>query len=253
MKQGKVPHQKLDEIEERLSRILNRIVEKKGAWEKPLIFTGPSLSPQSARQWIDAEFRPPIARGDLPEVVQRGFRWIGIVDGVFHQSLAVSIQEIRTALESGARIYGSSSMGALRAAEAYPLGMVGVGRIYQWYREEKIDSDDEVAVSFDPDTLKSLSIPLVNLRASLERLKSFQLLDEKEERELLKIAVRLPFPERTYDKFFFEYEKVSSQKAAQHLRQLLNENEVDLKAVDAQELLRRMQSDYVEAYSSRDG
>ena len=41
-------------------------------------------------------------------------------------------------------------MGALRAAELHPFGMVGIGQVYEWYRDGTIDADDEVAVAHGP-------------------------------------------------------------------------------------------------------
>src|SRR5262249_22792608 len=76
---------------------------------RPLIFLGPSLDLEEAARILDAEFRPPIKRGDLLEAIRDGFRWIGIIDGTFHQNLTVSVQEIRHAMEQGVHLYGSSS------------------------------------------------------------------------------------------------------------------------------------------------
>jgi Uncharacterized conserved protein len=249
MKQEKGLQKKFENIEGHLDRILSLLAEKKGLREKPLIFIGPSLSKENTSRLIDAEIWPPIARGDLPKALQKGFRWIGIVDGVFHQSLAVSIQEIRMAIEAGAKIYGGSSMGALRAAEAYPLGMTGIGTIYKWYRDEIIDSDDEVAVAFDPVTLKSLSIPLVNLRATLERVQALNLVDKKTSDGILQAGIDLPFPHRTYENIMDKF-KSTSAADTRRLQELLVENEVDLKASDAEDLLRRIQSAYAKIHFS---
>jgi hypothetical protein len=43
-------------------------------------------------------------------------------------------------------IVGASSMGALRAAELDSMGMVGIGTVYQYYRDGIIESDDDVAI-----------------------------------------------------------------------------------------------------------
>ncbi len=65
---------------------------------------------------------------------------------------------------AGVTVVGGCSMGALRASELDTYGMIGVGRIYRWYRDGVAESDDEVAVTFHPDTLEPLSVPLVNMR-----------------------------------------------------------------------------------------
>ena len=61
------------------------------------------------------------------ERVQR----IAIIDGYFERMAAVWHKEILVALEKGIAVWGAASMGALRAAELAPFGMVGVGAIYQ--------------------------------------------------------------------------------------------------------------------------
>src|SRR5262245_35548505 len=95
----------------------------------PVVFLGPSMPLADARRILDADYRPPVRRGDLEALP--GGTLVGIVDGVFDQSLAVSPREIRDALERGVRILGSSSMGAMRAVELGAFGMIGVGRVFK--------------------------------------------------------------------------------------------------------------------------
>ena len=77
---------------------------------------------------------------------------IGIIDGVFHQSSAVGHKEILNAIKKGIKVYGASSMGALRASELDVLGMTGIGYVYNQYASGEVDSDDDVAVMLDSDT-----------------------------------------------------------------------------------------------------
>jgi hypothetical protein len=60
-----------------------------------------------------------------------------LADGVFSANLSVWHKEIVYALQyPGVKaIYGTASMGALRASELDFLGMVGIGRIYEWFQE----------------------------------------------------------------------------------------------------------------------
>ncbi|KAF5430390.1 hypothetical protein C5S42_00430, partial [Candidatus Methanomarinus sp.] len=130
-----------------------------------VIYTGISLSWADARTLLDADYRPPVKRSDInirpgkekPDI-------IGIIDGVFFDRAAVGHREIISALKAGVCVVGGSSMGALRASELDSYGMIGVGCIYEWYRDGVIESDDEVAVTFHPETLQPLSVPLVNIR-----------------------------------------------------------------------------------------
>ena len=41
-------------------------------------------------------------------------------------------------------------MGALRAAELHVFGMVGVGRVFELFRDGLLEDDDEVAVAHGP-------------------------------------------------------------------------------------------------------
>jgi hypothetical protein len=36
--------------------------------------------------------------------------------------------------------------------------MIGVGRVYEWYRDGVIEDDDEVAVATNPDTFEPVSL-----------------------------------------------------------------------------------------------
>ena len=71
-------------------------------------------------------------------------------------------------------------MGALRASELDTHGMIGVGKVYEWYRDGVIESDDEVAVSTNPDTFEPISVPLVNIRETLKAALASGLLNKEE-------------------------------------------------------------------------
>src|SRR5512136_1531432 len=134
-----------------------------------IVFLGPSLEREAAESILSADYRSPARRGDLLRAVEDGATIIGLIDGVFHQESAVAHREILTAIKRGVTVIGSSSMGALRAAEMDTLGMVGIGEIFRMYRSGELISDDEVALVFDPETELSLSGPLVNIRFTLRK------------------------------------------------------------------------------------
>ena len=159
----------------------------------PIVFLGPSMPLEEARSILDAEYRRPIRRGDLQHV-EPG-RIVGVIDGVFEQDLAVSPTEIREAIGRGVRIFGSSSMGALRASEV-PC-MVGVGQVYEMYARSEIVRDDEVALLFDPDSGRGLTQPLVNLRYSLRRLVATGSLRAEASARILAAAESLHYKDRS--------------------------------------------------------
>jgi len=165
---------------------------------KIIVFLGPSLDLESAETILPAEYRPPAKRGDLIATAREGATIIGLIDGVFHQESAVAHREILAAVKGGIRVVGSSSMGALRAAEMDTLGMVGIGEVYRMYKSGELESDDEVALVFDPISGMSLSEPLINIRFTLKRALGEGIIDISAHDVLLASARSLFYPKRTY-------------------------------------------------------
>lgn len=161
------------------------------------VYLGPTLPRNVAESILDAIYLPPIRRGDLARLPEN-IRRIAIVDGEFYQSLAISTKEILPLLDRGIMVYGSSSMGALRAAETHKFGMVGVGEIFTMYRDGILDGDDEVAITYDPHTYRSLSDALVNLRRALDLAVSADVIDEPERDSLVAQLKMTYFPHRSY-------------------------------------------------------
>ncbi len=163
-----------------------------------IVFLGPSLDRSAAEKILSAEYRPPAKRGDLLAAAGGGATIIGLIDGVFHQESAVAHREILVAIKHGVTVIGGSSMGALRAAEMDTLGMVGIGKIYGMYKSGELESDDEVALVFDPESGVSLSEPLINIRFTLKRAKREGIIDGTVHDALLASARSLFYPKRTY-------------------------------------------------------
>jgi hypothetical protein len=166
--------------------------------QKIIVFLGPSLDRETAEKILPAEYRPPAKRGDLLAAAHDGATIIGLVDGVFHQESAVAHREILTAIKKGVRVVGASSMGALRAAEMDTLGMVGIGEIYRMYKSGELESDDEVALVFDPSSGLALSEPLINIRFTLKRARGEGIIDAAAHDALLSSARSVFYPQRTY-------------------------------------------------------
>lgn len=204
----------------------------------PVVFVGPSIPLDEARQIVSADFRSPCRRGDLANIP--GGTVVGLIDGVFHQNDAVSPREILYALQRGVQILGSSSMGALRAAEV--PGVRGVGHIYELYRRGVIDSDDEVALVFDPDRLVPLTVPLVNVRYAVERLLSTGTITAPVGGRILAAAQKLHYRNRTY-RLIMREAGLDDKPDAEDLLNLLKS--FDLKRDDARLLLEQL-ADFVQ-------
>jgi hypothetical protein len=124
-----------------------------------------------ARSLVDGEFNPPAATGDVLRAVARGAEAIAIIDGVFERVPSVWHKEILFALSQGVPVYGASSMGALRAAECHAFGMVGVGRVFEAFRDGALEDDDEVAVAHSAAEhgYRALSDAMVNIREGVRQ------------------------------------------------------------------------------------
>lgn len=206
--------------------------------KKIIIFTGPSLSHTEASSILEAEYRPPVRRGDIQEAMKENPDIIGIIDGVFHQSPAVGHREIIDAIRRGVKVVGGASMGALRASELSELGMVGVGRIFRSYLDGEIESDDDVAVAFNPDTLEPLSDSLVSIEFNLKRALMRGVIREDDFRELMNTAKNLFYPLRNYRRILHETGIPDDTKES--LRSFLESEGRDLKREDALEVIRHI-------------
>lgn len=208
-----------------------------------IIYTGTSITHEDAKKILpDAEYLPPVKRGDILEAIREQPDIIGIIDGVFFDSAAVAHREILQALQEGILVVGGASMGALRASELDVHGMKGVGIIYQRYQEGTYVSDDEVAVTFDPETFRALSTPLVNIRETLQRAADHNLLTPEEHQQLLQLAVNTYYPDRNYQSLLqaARQQTLLTPEAAGRLERYISEHEVDLKKEDAIVVLRNI-------------
>ena len=113
--------------------------------ERILCYLGPSLPLAKARAILpNAIYLPPAKQGDIvSHVVNYNPTRILLIDGVFRENLSPWHKELVYALQypSVKGIYGAASMGALRAAELDYLGMIGIGKIYGWYRDGVTEDD----------------------------------------------------------------------------------------------------------------
>lgn len=207
---------------------------------KIIVYTGLSLPFDEAKEILDSHdnieviYKRPIKRGDLGLDLKENPDIIAIIDGVFHQNSAVGHKEILTAMNKGIKVFGASSMGALRASELDTLGMVGVGYCYNQYASGAIDSDDDVAVMLDSESLEALSVPLISMNYVFENAVSENILTDGEKTELSQIAKSTFYPKRNYAQTLAESSLSDDKKT--DLINFIRETE-DIKKQDAKELL----------------
>ena len=177
---------------------------------KACVFIGPTLSPEDASATLDAIYLPPVQQGDVYRATMRHHpRAIGIIDGYFEHVPSVWHKEILWAMAEGTHVFGSASMGALRAAELAVFGMRGVGKIFEAYRtgvfepyeDEVFEDEDEVAVIHAQGgaTYRAASEAMVNIRSTLTAAAGAGIISADTRNRLVRIAKQLFYPERSWE------------------------------------------------------
>jgi hypothetical protein len=166
-----------------------------------VIFVGPSLPPSFRPSDPVIEWCPPVKQGEAYQAVLTRPAIIGIVDGYFEVTPTVWHKEILWAMAQGIHVYGSASIGALRAAELCSFGMNGVGRVFAAYRDGILTDDDEVAVLHGPEELgyPAVTDAMVNIRATLDKAVADGALDGRLAARLTEIGKTLFYKERGWD------------------------------------------------------
>lgn len=206
-----------------------------------VVFLGPTLPVTLARQVLDADYRPPVAQGDVLHAMAVKPAAIVIIDGYFGNVPAVWHKEILFAMSKGVPVIGAASMGALRAAELHTFGMEGVGAIFRAYADGRLEDDDEVAVTHGPAELgyPCLSEAMVNIRRTLSDAHAAGILSASGRRRLEAIAKDLGYRDRNYGRLLREAETEGDVDAddINNFREWLPGGRADQKREDAVALL----------------
>ena len=212
---------------------------------KILIYTGLSLPFSEAKEILDSHddievvYKRPTKRGDLSHDIKENPDIIAIIDGVFHQNSAVGHREILSVMKKGVKVYGSSSMGALRASELDVLGMEGIGYCYNEYASGNVTSDDDVAVMLDSETLEALSVPLISMNYVFTNAVAENIITKEEKDELIKITKETYYPKRNYAQTLSQSSLDADKKGK--LIDFIRTSK-DIKKEDAKELLNHIKS-----------
>jgi hypothetical protein len=204
------------------------------------VFLGPSLKIDEARKILEADYYPPVSKGDIYRILASGVETIILIDGVFHRERPVWQREICDAINAGIKVYGASGVGALRAAELQAFGMKGCGQIFEWYRDGIIDGDDEIWLTYgdESNNFCPLSEPLVNIRYSLLNAVKNCCLTREQAAELIRFAKQLYYPDRSYQHLLKSpVLQQLSPLALADMETYLMTQKVDLKKLDAIQVL----------------
>ncbi|SLN71802.1 TfuA-like protein [Roseovarius albus] len=205
------------------------------------VFSGPTISTSDVQKALPgADVRTPARTGDIYAVCQQQASAIGLIDGFFEGVPSVWHKEILWALDQGIPVFGASSMGALRAAELHSFGMTGVGRIFEAYRDGKLEDDDEVALRHGPQELGYVAVsePMVNIRASLDHAVAAGVVDSAVASDLTALAKATNFPDRSWETVFDQAtDQGLDSDTLGNLQSWLTSGRVDQKHLDALEML----------------
>ena len=155
-----------------------------------------------------------------------------LIDGLFDRYPAIKHKELMHLMGADVRVIGGASMGALRAAELHAFGMIGVGRIFQAYARGRLVADDEVALLHGPAETDwaPLSVPLVNVRATLQRAVRLRILDAGAARTMLELACATFYQDRTWASVT---DAAAARVDVARFREWVCDGYVDLKQQDA--------------------
>jgi hypothetical protein len=179
-----------------------------------ILFAGPSLSGtefvpvRAGEDRVLPDYgltcRGPAKCGDITHAVDQGFRVIGLVDGRFEDVAAVWHKEILHALSAGATVYGAASMGALRAAECHPFGMIGIGKVFERYAFGGLEDDAAVAQVHAPAEFGyvAFSEAMVTIDATLDAALAAGAITDEEHALIRTKADGVFFKERTWRRIF---------------------------------------------------
>jgi hypothetical protein len=208
---------------------------------KVCVFTGPTISAAEAAGELDAVYFPPAAEGDVYRASLQHPQVIGIIDGYFQDVPSVRLKEILWAMSRGIHVFGSASIGALRATELEAFGMVGVGKVFESFRDGILEDDDEVAVAHGPADLgfPPLSEAMVNIRQTLQKAETDRVISPDLRPALEQMAKQLFYPERSYPALLrCAVEAGLPESQIARLQAWLPEGRVNQKREDAVAMLR---------------
>jgi hypothetical protein len=211
-----------------------------------IVFAGPSLSGEVRDGRMACApsvlIRPPAAQGAILRAVDAGANVIGLVDGVYEHLASPWHKEILFAMQSGVVVFGGASLGALRAAECAPFGMIGVGRIYDDYASGRRIDDSDVAQIHAPPEMDSapLSAALVNIHATIDRAHAKGEISALERAVLRTLAESIFFKELTIESVAAA--ALASGRISTDILARLARNWVDQKRIDAREVVMRVEA-----------
>lgn len=194
--------------------------------EKMFLFIGPTSFGMSLSEVLPSEtlVLPPVRRGDIQALIEKEkASTVVIVDGTYHTYPAVSHVEIKNALQKNWKVWGLSSMGAIRAAEMHELGMQGYGTVFKRYIDDEDLSDDYVALVHGSDApWFPISEPLIHIDFLLQQALRESIISHEFYQVLMDDLKNMWFGYRTIE-YIKEKSKIFFDGHNPQLNEMLNE------------------------------
>lgn len=209
------------------------------------VYLGPTLDLKTALTYLpQAYYHPPVKCGDLIKLLRLDPKRVVIIDGIYENVPSVWHKEIMLALDRGVEVFGAASMGALRAAELYQFGMIGVGEIFCNFVDNQLLDDDEVAVLHKgkEDNFASINDAMVNIRATLAKATELGIISFEYSEKLIAVCKHQFYPYRILQKAITDLTRFYPQESDALSMWLSDHGQVDLKKNDAMDALNYVQS-----------
>ncbi len=208
--------------------------------ETTVVFAGGSISPGDVPPDADMVWAGPAEQGDMLAAVLEGFSTILIVDGYFYSRFPCTTFEVMLALEQGLNVFGSSSIGALRAVELSRYGMEGAGKVFEYLRRREVKPYHVVAQTYDEDD-RPVTTPLVQVTYFIECAVAAGVISTDTGRRCHAVVEAMHFTELSTGNVFRSLENRDDlpDGTVRSLRDYLEENQAafDIKKQDALRLL----------------
>jgi hypothetical protein len=204
------------------------------------VFSGPSTAGSQVRGLAGLCPHPPIAQGDLYRLRLGPGDIVLIIDGVCRDHPQVRHKEILALCAEGVRVYGAAGIGALRARELSDHGMTGLGTVFGWYRDGRLNSDADVAfVHGEADAGYRVSThALVSVLDACDRLVSAGRLDAGAVPSAMDIARSVHFTERSAAALVAVARGSAHESAMRAIATLLADPGLEVKRRDAEAAIR---------------
>jgi hypothetical protein len=162
-------------------------------------FSGPTIPPDQVRDGYPGIVAlPPVQHGDLFRLDAHVGDTVVILDGFLMQHPPLRHKEILDLVDTGTTVVGGASMGALRAAELHRHGMLGIGKVFRFFRSGCLNADDEVTIAHldEEHQYRPVSEALVNLRLTVSSMVRREMLQRVDAQLVVKTARRMAFYDR---------------------------------------------------------